>query len=102
MEPDQMIRYREAMIESLVSDPGETVKGFVNGKPVPEGPVRIVVDFPDLATAVEWRRAEFVNGSLYRPDAIDDKIDNVFVVKNEGDRPDEFRLMLRTTFEEVA
>ena len=102
MEPEQIIRYREEMIESLVSDPGETVKGFVNGKPVPEGPVRIVVDIPDLATAVEWRRAEFVNGALYRQDALDEKHENVFIVKTDGDRPDEFRLMLRTTYEEVA
>lgn len=102
MEPDQMIRYREAMIKSLVSDPGETVTGLVNGKPVPDGPVRIAVDFPDLESAVEWRRAEFVNGALYRPDALDQKHENVFVVKTDGDRPDEFRLMLRTTYEDIA
>jgi hypothetical protein len=78
-------------------------------KPEPKTPekVRLVIDFPSEQAMVEWfdeLRDVAINGfpantTLYEMDALDQSSvtpKRTYIVRRVGDRPEEFRLTLRT------
>jgi hypothetical protein len=82
------------------------IEAFVENKKI-EGRTRIEIDFPNAAAMVDW--FEQIKGTSHLPsdvalfnrDALDTNTSshNIFIVKRDTDRPDNFRLKIVETNE---
>ena len=101
----------DEIMEILAGDTAEQLEATVpfSGGAV-EGPCRLAIDFPDPQAMGEWfasARNSYLlpeDVSIFLKDALDGRIGdrNAFVVKRDGDRPDDFKLHVKRTEIEPA
>ena len=109
-EPGEMMAELEEIVERWERESGTDTEVAVfsaspnNNKPqVVTGKTRLEIDFPNPAAMWEWLAAAKGHSlpddvALYSKDSLDKISDNnTFIVKREGDRPDEFRFVVVTT-----
>lgn len=105
LQDDEWMDYEQEM-ERLGTS--ETRRKYHHGFGEVTGRVRLGLDFATPEAMVAWLEAMKGRGALpnaatvYVKDALDDSVkrDNSFIVKNEGDRGEQFRLRVETTTNE--
>ena len=111
MKDDNWTDYDEIMNE--MSEGPEETKEFhvpMSSKKSITGRVRLAIDFAGPEEMLSWLEGARAVGDLpidaavFSKDALDDVVssNNTFIVRREGERPDEFRLTVKTITEEVV